>query len=142
MLTAFLSKNLSIGGRFGQIEIENENPKEVYESLIQVIREDAYQIGYDFLLCKTLTNHIELIHALQKAGFLLVDTLLDYVYSYAYKPMDTMPVSLENWGGLVREAKLDDLQALSVTPEEVVKLAQKQNTPSIAYTYNDPTIFG
>ena len=46
----------------------------------------------------------------------------------------------QNWS--ISKAKLDDLQALSVTPEEVVKLAQKQNTPSIAYTYNDPTIFG
>ncbi|MCK4561122.1 MAG: AmmeMemoRadiSam system radical SAM enzyme, partial [Calditrichia bacterium] len=36
----------------------------------------------------------------------------------------------------------DDLQALSVSPEQVVQLAQKQHAPSIAYTYNDPTIFG
>jgi len=29
-----------------------------------------------------------------------------------------------------------------VTPEEVVKLAEKNKTPSIAFTYNEPTIFG
>jgi len=46
----------------------------------------------------------------------------------------------QNWS--ISKAKLDDLEALSVSPDQVVKLAQKQKTPSIAYTYNDPTIFG
>ncbi len=46
----------------------------------------------------------------------------------------------QNW--TISKAKLDDLQALSVSPEKVVQLAQKQHTPSIAYTYNDPTIYG
>lgn len=46
----------------------------------------------------------------------------------------------QNWS--ISKAKLDDENALSVSPEEVVALAKRYNTPSIAYTYNDPTIFG
>lgn len=46
----------------------------------------------------------------------------------------------QNWS--ISKAKLDELNALYVTPEEVVALAKKYKTPSIAYTYNDPTIFG
>jgi pyruvate formate lyase activating enzyme len=46
----------------------------------------------------------------------------------------------QNWS--ISKARLDELNALSVSPEEVVKLAKKYHTPSIAYTYNDPTIFG
>ena len=46
----------------------------------------------------------------------------------------------QNW--TMSKARIDELQALSVSPEAVVRLAQKYNTPSIAYTYNDPTIFG
>ncbi len=46
----------------------------------------------------------------------------------------------QNWS--ISKARLDDLQSLSATPEQVVQLAQKHQTPSIAYTYNDPTIFG
>lgn len=46
----------------------------------------------------------------------------------------------QNWS--MSKAKLDDENALSVSPEEVVALAKRYNTPSIAYTYNDPTIFG
>lgn len=46
----------------------------------------------------------------------------------------------QNWS--ISKAKLDDENSLSVSPEEVVMLAKKQKTPSIAFTYNDPTIFG
>ena len=46
----------------------------------------------------------------------------------------------QNW--TISKAKLDDLQALDVSPHQVVALAKKRHTPSIAYTYNDPTIFG
>src|SRR4030042_7205399 len=40
------------------------------------------------------------------------------------------------------KAKLDDENALLLSPDEVVALAIKNQTPSIAFTYNDPTIFG
>lgn len=46
----------------------------------------------------------------------------------------------QNWS--LSKAKLDDENALSVSPEDVVAIAIKQGTPSIAFTYNDPTIFG
>jgi pyruvate formate lyase activating enzyme len=45
----------------------------------------------------------------------------------------------QNWS--MSKAKIDDLNALDVSPERVVELAQKHKVPSIAYTYNDPTIF-
>jgi pyruvate formate lyase activating enzyme len=46
----------------------------------------------------------------------------------------------QNWS--ISKAKLDELNSLTASPEEVVKLAKNYNTPSIAFTYNDPTIFG
>ncbi len=45
----------------------------------------------------------------------------------------------QNW--TMSKARLDEMNALSVSPEEVVRLAQKYNCPSIAFTYNDPIIF-
>jgi pyruvate formate lyase activating enzyme len=45
----------------------------------------------------------------------------------------------QNW--TMSKARLDDMQAHEVSPEGVVALARKHGTPSIAYTYNDPTIF-
>jgi len=46
----------------------------------------------------------------------------------------------QNWS--MSKAKLDDDNSLDVSPEGVVALAKSNGTPSIAYTYNDPTIFG
>lgn len=45
----------------------------------------------------------------------------------------------QNWS--ISKAKIDDLNSLEAQPEDVIKLAKKNATPSIAYTYNDPTIF-
>lgn len=46
----------------------------------------------------------------------------------------------QNWS--ISKAKIDDVNALTASPEDVVNLAKKYKLPSIAYTYNDPTIFG
>jgi len=46
----------------------------------------------------------------------------------------------QNWS--ISKAKLDELSSLIALPDDVVMLAKKYSTPSIAYTYNDPTIFG
>ncbi len=46
----------------------------------------------------------------------------------------------QNWS--ISKAKLDSVHSLNVSPEEVVALAKKHGTPSIAFTYNDPVIFG
>jgi pyruvate formate lyase activating enzyme len=45
----------------------------------------------------------------------------------------------QNWS--ISKAKLDELNSLSVSPEHVVEIAKRNDVPSIAYTYNDPTIF-
>ena len=46
----------------------------------------------------------------------------------------------QNWD--MSKARVDELHSLNVTAEEVVDLAQRENCPSIAYTYNDPIIIG
>jgi pyruvate formate lyase activating enzyme len=40
------------------------------------------------------------------------------------------------------KAKLDEMNSVDASPDEVVALAKHHMAPSIAYTYNDPTIFG
>jgi pyruvate formate lyase activating enzyme len=46
----------------------------------------------------------------------------------------------QNWS--ISKAKLDDAHSVTAGPEEVVKLALAENVPSIAFTYNDPVIWG
>ncbi len=46
----------------------------------------------------------------------------------------------QNWS--ISKAKLDEAQSVGVTPDDVVELAVKHKAPSIAFTYNDPVIWG
>jgi len=46
----------------------------------------------------------------------------------------------QNWS--ISKARLDDLNSLTASPDDVIRIAKKYNTPSIAFTYNDPVIFG
>jgi pyruvate formate lyase activating enzyme len=46
----------------------------------------------------------------------------------------------QNWS--TSKARIDSTNSIYATPDEVVELALRYNTPSIAYTYNDPVIFG
>lgn len=46
----------------------------------------------------------------------------------------------QNWS--MSKAKIDEVNSLSASPEDVISIAKKYSTPSIAFTYNDPTIFG
>ena len=45
----------------------------------------------------------------------------------------------QNWH--ISKAKIDEAQSLEASPENVVSLAIKNKCPSIAFTYNDPTIW-
>ena len=46
----------------------------------------------------------------------------------------------QNWS--ISKAKLDESNSTSASPEDVIRLAKYHNVPSIAFTYNDPTIIG
>lgn len=46
----------------------------------------------------------------------------------------------QNW--TMSKAKIDEMNSVEAYPEDVIALAKRYNSPSIAYTYNDPTIFG
>jgi pyruvate formate lyase activating enzyme len=46
----------------------------------------------------------------------------------------------QNWS--ISKAKLDEAESYQVAPEQVVELALGKRVPSIAFTYNDPVIWG
>jgi len=46
----------------------------------------------------------------------------------------------QNWS--ISKAKFDESQSLRTTPKQVVHLAQQRRVSSIAFTYNDPIIWG
>jgi pyruvate formate lyase activating enzyme len=46
----------------------------------------------------------------------------------------------QNWS--ISKAKLDEAHSLGTSPKKVVQLAIRHQVPSIAFTYNDPVIWG
>ena len=46
----------------------------------------------------------------------------------------------QNWS--ISKAELDDAGSLRISPQDVVELASRKQVPSIAFTYNDPVIWG
>jgi pyruvate formate lyase activating enzyme len=46
----------------------------------------------------------------------------------------------QNWD--ISKAHADQVNAADLTPDQVVRLAQRYDSPSIAFTYNEPTIWG
>lgn len=46
----------------------------------------------------------------------------------------------QNW--TMSRSRIDEQNSVNASPEEVIAIAKKYKTPSIAFTYNDPVIFG
>jgi len=46
----------------------------------------------------------------------------------------------QNWD--MSKARIDESRSVTATPEQIVQLAKQHNCPGIAYTYNEPTIYG
>jgi pyruvate formate lyase activating enzyme len=112
--------------------------------------------------CKIGSGQYGFCFIRQNMGGVLVTTGYGHPTGFAIDPIEKKPLNhflpgtgilsfgtagcnlgckfCQNWS--MSKAKLDDLNALSVSPEQVVALAQHHNVPSIAYTYNDPVIFG
>lgn len=46
----------------------------------------------------------------------------------------------QNWS--MSKARLDEVNSMYASPDDVIAIARKYRTPSIAFTYNEPIIFG
>ncbi len=71
--------------------------------------------GIDCLLCKTFSDDVEIVHALERRGFLLMDTLLNYVCDLQRDPLDTISRPPLDAGFDIRPAgdEVDALMALA-----------------------------
>jgi len=73
--------------------VDNSIPdrEQVAQSLLDHALQDAATSGVHFILCKTYTNDLTTIHALESRGFLLMDTILDCYYDYRRVPFESLP---------------------------------------------------
>ena len=83
------------------------------DQLLECSIQKALCMKVDCLLCKTYTGDISSIHSLERNGFLLMDTLLDYVYNFQNPTFNTIqPPSLQKEFSL-RLAGTDDCEELT-----------------------------
>ena len=82
-------------------------------NLIEKAIISAKKDGYQFLLCKVYTDDLVAIHALERAGFLLVDTLLDYQVDFRKTPFNKIPEQNPAEDTIIRFASLKDENELS-----------------------------
>lgn len=88
----------------------------IADHLLKIAIEKGKQEGFEFLLSKVYTDDINSIHALEKAGFILVDTLLDYEVDFRkvdFKELPVPPVREEITIRFAREEDGEELAALA-----------------------------
>lgn len=68
--------------------------------------------GIKGLLCKTYTDDVLTIHALEQHGFLLMDTVLDYVYDLRKHSFDSVPRPQAIPGNRIRLADQNDMEEM------------------------------
>jgi hypothetical protein len=87
-------------------------PSEVLDLLLREALAWARECQVELLSCRTSTDALYALHALQRQGFLLVDTVLDYVYDARAVPPHTIECPPAPEGCVIRPAREDDQPAL------------------------------
>ncbi len=105
----------------------------VADELLEKAIAAAKNEGYQFLLCKVYTNDLVVIHALEKAGFLLVDTLLEYEVDFRKTPFNDIHEQKRSEDIIIRFAKMDD-------ELEISELAKAAFANHFGRYHSDPRI--
>ena len=79
--------------------------------LLEKIINHALEQKVQLLLCKTYTDDVITIHALEAQGFLLMDTVLDCYFDFRRSPLECVQSSLSK-NVNIRLGKKDDLSAM------------------------------
>lgn len=66
------------------------------------------ELGAEFVVCMPRTDDTIWTHALQAAGYGLMDTILDYVYSYQRRPLAELEEPRLAAGYAIRQARVED----------------------------------
>ena len=111
--SALLGKSMWAIRHIG-IDASFNDRNSVARDLIAEINRHAKTRDADFLLCKTSALDLATIHALESNGFLLMDTLLDFVYDCRSASARTNEKALSA-GIVVRLAMGADAEALAKT---------------------------
>lgn len=85
---------------------------EILHELIDELLRSLAKRGTQCVVCRLQSNELPAIHALEERGFLLMDTLLDFVFDFSRAPIETINLPRRDGQLKIRQAKAADLPNL------------------------------
>jgi len=113
-----------MGRRVGTIEhlaVRGDGPQAaaILHELIEKLTRTLADRGTQCVVCKVQSNERAAIHALEQRGFLLMDTLLDFVFDFCRASIEETNTGRQDEALKIRKAKDADLPALMAITDKV-----------------------
>jgi ribosomal protein S18 acetylase RimI-like enzyme len=113
-----------MGRRVGTVEhlaVRSDAPRAaaILHELIEKLSRTLADRGTQCVVCKVSSNERAAIHALEQSGFLLMDTLLDFVFDFRHASIEEINTGRRDEALKIRPAKAGDLPALMGITEKV-----------------------
>jgi GNAT superfamily N-acetyltransferase len=89
--------------------------RELTSQLVQTLADRGMQL----VVCKAQSSELAAINALEQSGFLLMDTLLDFVFDFSRASIEEIAAGREDQALKIRPAKAADLPASMAISEKV-----------------------
>ncbi len=111
------------GRRIGTVEhfvaaAGDNSETEILQELLDELTRSLAERGTQCVVCKVHSNQSPAIHALEQRGFLLMDTLLDFVFDFSRTPLEEINPPKRDKQLEIRRAKPADLSALMAINEK------------------------
>jgi len=113
-----------MGRRVGTIEHlavrgDDPNADAILHELIEKLTLALVDRGTQCVVCKVQANQRAEIHALEQSGFLLMDTLLDFVFDFSRASIEQLNADRQDETLKIRRAEPTDLPVLMAITEKV-----------------------
>ena len=111
-----------IGRRIGTVKhlaVASDNPErvEILRELTNELMQPLAERGTQCVVCRVQSAELASIHALEQNGFLLMDTLLDFVFAFSATAPERINLRPPNERVSIHRATPQDLQALMTMNE-------------------------
>ncbi|MGE5212200.1 MAG: N-acetyltransferase family protein [Nitrospirota bacterium] len=106
-----------IGRRMGTVKhlgVASNDPAapRIFRELITALMQTLVNRTTECVVCRVQSSELSAIHALEQSGFLLMDTLLDFVFDFSRTPMEKIRFPERDRQLKIRHAKAADLPIL------------------------------
>lgn len=111
------------GRRIGSVEhlavvSDDRAALEILQELIDALTRSLTDRGTQCLVCKVQSDALPKVHALEQRGFLLMDTLVDFVFDFSRTPLEKIDRPKRDPELKIRRAAAQDLPALMAINEK------------------------